>query len=239
MLTPRDRCIACWIASIGAASAEHVMRRFGLGRSQAHLRLAMLADAGLLERRMLLYQRPALYVATRQGLRWTGLSRLGVFRVSVAGFEHAWQVASVAAELHGLLPGWEVLGEREVRDIERAEDGLLGSCRVGELGGEPRLHRPDLALRGAGRLVMVEVELSLKASRRLLAICTGWARARHVAHIYYLTAPEVASAVVRAVGRARAQDRITVLPLGRPDLLAGIEKRNMEVSDARDTSDTR
>ena len=177
MLTLRDRHIAGWIALLGAAGAEHAMRRFGLGRSQAHLRLAQLAEAGLLERRMLLYRRPALYVATRQGLRWAGLSRLGVYRVSVAGFEHAWQVASVAAELHGLMAGWEVLGERQVRDLERGSGALVGSCRVGELGGEPRLHRPDLALRGGGRLVVVEVEISIKAPRRLLAICIGWARA--------------------------------------------------------------
>ncbi len=232
MLTPRDRDIASWVASIGAASAGHVMRRFALGRSQAHLRLAQLAAAGLLERRALLYQRPALYIATRQGLRWTGLSRLGVLRLSPAGFEHAYQVAFVAADLHRLLSGWEVLGEREVRDIERGSESLLGSCRVGELGGEPRLHRPDLALSSGGRVIAVEVELSLKAPRRLLAICTGWARARHVAHIYYLASPEVAAAVTRAIARARAEDQITVLPLGRTDLLAKAVNRTRRFSDA-------
>ncbi len=230
MLTPRDRDIAGWIALHGAAGAVHVMRRFGLGRSQAHLRLGVLARVGLLERRMLLYQRPALYIATRQGLRWTRLSRLGVCRVSPAGFEHAYQVASVAAELHGLLAGWEVLGEREIRDIERMGESLLGSCRVGEYGAEPRLHRPDLALRGGGRLVVVEVELSLKAPRRLLAICTGWARARHVSHTYYLAAPDVAPAVARAIHAARAEQSITVLPLGRTDLLAEAEMPNTEVA---------
>lgn len=229
MLTVRDRHIAVWVASVGAAGSEHVMRRFGLGRSQAHARLLRLVEAGVLERRMLLYQRPALYLATRQGLRWTGLGRLGVFRLSVAGFEHAYQVASAAAGLHGFLAGWEVFCERQVRDLEREGDALVGSCRVGELGGEPRAHRGDLALRSGGRLVVVEVEISIKAPRRLVAICTGWARARHIAHTYYLAPPDVAAAVARAVARARADDRITVLPLGRVDVLAEIEIPNTEV----------
>ena len=60
----------------------------------------------------------------------------------------------------------------------------------------------------------VEVELSVKAPRRLAAICRGWARARQVDAVYYLAAPAAARALQRAVSEVRAEDRITVLPLG-------------------------
>ena len=59
----------------------------------------------------------------------------------------------------------------------------------------------------------VEVELSVKAPRRLSVICRGYARARHIERVYYLAAPAAARAVARAVGNVRAQERVMVLAL--------------------------
>ncbi len=110
-----------------------------------------------------------------------------------------------------------MLSEREIRAHERDEGELLASARVGELpGGRPALHRPDLALLSPqGRLLAVEVELSVKAPARLAAICRGWARARHVNGVYYLATPQAVRAVSRGVAEMRAGDQITVLPLER------------------------
>jgi hypothetical protein len=213
--TDRDAEIVRWVGALGAAGAEHVMGRFQMGRSWCYARLERLSADRLLEPQALLYHRPALYVATTAGLRWRGLGRLGVCRVRPGGFEHAWALAQAAVALHGLLPDWRVVSEREIRAHEREESELLASARVGALpGGRPALHRPDLALiHPAGRVLAVEVELSVKARARLEAICRGWARARHIAGVYYLAAPAAAGAVLRAVHETRAQDRITVLAL--------------------------
>ncbi len=73
-----------------------------------------------------------------------------------------------------------------------------------------------------GNVVVVEVELSVKAPRRLAAICRAWARARHISGVYYLAAPAVARAVERAVAETRAEDRIVVLPIDQPEALAAI-----------------
>jgi hypothetical protein len=88
MQTKKDAEIVGWIGALGAASAEHVMGRFQMGRSWAYARLERLTADGLLEQRALLYQRPGLYVATRAGLRWRGLGSLGVCSVRPGGFEH-------------------------------------------------------------------------------------------------------------------------------------------------------
>ncbi|MFI4993267.1 MAG: hypothetical protein ACHQCH_06585 [Solirubrobacterales bacterium] len=94
-------------------------------------------------------------MATADGLRWRGLQRLGVYRVSPGGFQHAWEVANAAVLLDRVLPGWEVLSEREIRLRESDGDELVASVKLGELpGGKPALHRPDLALlspEGEGR----------------------------------------------------------------------------------------
>jgi hypothetical protein len=224
--TGRDAEIVDWIGRLGAASAEDVMARFQMGRSSAYARLSTLVRDGLLVQRTLLYRQPGLYLATAEGLRWQGLQRLGVYRVGPGGFEHARQVASAAVQLHLALPGWPVLSEREIRAQEADRGELVASIKLGELpGGRPALHRPDLAvIEPRGRVAAVEVELSVKARRRLAAICRGWARARHIDAVYYLAAPGPARAVARAVAETRAGDRITVLQLADVQALAAAER---------------
>ncbi len=111
-----------------------------------------------------------------------------------------------------------MIGERELRRDERERGVSLASARLG-IGpdGGPLLHRPDLVLwpersrAGDGLPVAVEVELTIKAPRRLTEICRAWARCRTVAGVLYIAAPEVARALKRAIDRARAQTRIVVV----------------------------
>jgi hypothetical protein len=222
MQTARDAEIVRWLGRIGAASAEDVMARFGMGRSWAYARLSRLVADGLLEQKTLLHRRPGLYFATAEGLRWTLQPRLPVYRLSVGSFEHAAELAVAAVAIHKALPAWRQLSERELRIAESDGGELIASARVGELpGGRPALHLPDLALIGPDeRALAIEVELSIKARRRLQTICRGYARARHLDHVYYLAAPAVGRAVRRAIAEVRAEDRITTLALGDIETLA-------------------
>jgi len=187
MHTQKDAEIVDWIGRVGAAGAEHVMGRFKMGQSWAYARLGRLVLDGSLEQKVLLYRKPGLYIATAQGLRSCGLERLGPYRVSPGGFEHAQELASAAVALHRALPCWQLLSEREIRAEEHDRAELVASADAGERpGGRPALHRADLALISAnGRTLAIEIELSIKTPRRLAAICRGWARARHVSHVYY------------------------------------------------------
>jgi hypothetical protein len=210
VLTARDRAIVEWIARVGAAGAEHVERRCEVTRRVASRRLGALVDERLLARRAVLYREPSLYLVTAAGLRLCGLQHLGVPRIGAGSFRHACEVAGVAVERSCGLAGWRVLSERELRAEEARRDGLLGSVWT----GEGRLHRPDLVLVSpGGRVVAVEVELSLKAPRRLEAICAAWARARHIDGVYYLTGALAARGVTRAVARTRAEHAVRVLGL--------------------------
>lgn len=209
MITGRDREIVSWIGRLGAAGAEDVMVRFGLGRTAGYRRLAAAVDGGLLEQVRLLHGEPGLYVATRRGLRWAGLEQLGPCRVSVAEFAH-WQACGRLAAALG-ASGQPVWSERELRAAERETGRLIASVQIGQ---SERLHRPDLVLwNDAGEACAVEVELSVKSSRRLEAICRGWARARHLAGVRYYAAPAAARALQRAVGVVRAEDVVEIRPL--------------------------
>ncbi len=107
---------------------------------------------------------------------------------------------------------------------------MLASAAVGTApGGGALLHRPDLVLwpggDEAGRCataqqdepaqlpVAIEVELTVKAPRRLAAICRGWARCRQVAGVVYVVSPEVNGPLLRAIEHACAGEQIVVLPL--------------------------
>jgi hypothetical protein len=227
MQTDRDAKIVDWIGRVGAAGIKHVARRFGMHPQTAHLRLRSLAMDGLLKPHRLLHNRPALYTATRAGLRWLGLSFMNVRAVNPAGFEHAWQVAETAVDLHLILPGWDVVSDREIRAIELENEQFHGTAQVGQIHGLPNLRWPDLALVSpTGRVVPVEVELTNKGISKLTTICRGWARARHIERVYYLAAPRVAPTVERAAKKANACDRIWVLPV---EDTAGLAERELEI----------
>ncbi|HEX5310103.1 MAG TPA: hypothetical protein VFW38_13625 [Solirubrobacteraceae bacterium] len=116
--------------------------------------------------------------------------------------------------LEGGLADWQLLSEREIRAQELDSGELVASAKVGAIADRPAMHRPDLALVAPdGRVVAIEIELSVKSAARLVAICRGWARARHLAHIYYLAEPAPARAVERAIRATHATDRITVANL--------------------------
>jgi hypothetical protein len=231
MQTKKDLEIVGWLGRIGAASAEHVMARFGMGRSWAYARLSRLVRDGLLEQRTLLYRTAGLYIATAEGLRWTCLERLGVYRVGPGGFRHAIELAAAAVALQKALPDREQLSEREIRVTESDDAKLIASARIGDLpGGRPALHRPDLALIGPeGRVLAIEIELSIKTPRRLQAICRGYARARHVDHVYYLATAPAARAVSRAVRDTRSEACVTVLALTDVDSILASEGGNRRV----------
>lgn len=214
MQTERDSQIVSWIGGLGAVGAEHVMSEFGMSRSIAYQRLNSLTRDGLLAHHTVLYGRPGMYTATLAGLRWKGISHLGVFSVRPGGFEHAWQVAHTAVQLGRAMPDWDVMSERQLRTAESEYDKLLASIQVGKATAGAKLHRPDLVLTcKKGLVVPIEVELSTKSASRLAAICRGWARARHINTVYYLATPGPARAVTRAIRSANAGDRIRVLDL--------------------------
>jgi hypothetical protein len=217
MVTDRDRAIVEWIGRLGAAAATDVMAHFAMGRTSTYRRLAMLVDQGLLAPARLLYGQPALYVATRDGLQWARLARFEPCRVGVASAKHFASCARLAVVLERTEPASRVCSEREVRVAELDAGEPVASAELGRLpDGRPRLRRADLVLMPDDerrRPIAVEVELAVKWSRRLEAICRAWARCRLIESVRYYASPAAARAVVRAVERVHARDVIEIYSL--------------------------
>jgi hypothetical protein len=206
-----------WVGGIGAVTAEAVSQRELTTVSSARARLAAAHGDGLLARERPLSGRPALYTLTRAGLRAAGLHGLQECRVSPANALHLITCAAVAAGLERCYPSHRLIGERELRRQERLRGEPLASARLGGGAGCEPLHRPDLVLwphAAEQELpVAVEVELAVKAPRRLAAICRSWARCREVAGALYLAAPSAERALLRAIEQVDASPRVLVVPL--------------------------
>jgi hypothetical protein len=210
-----------WVAGLGAVTAEALAVRAQIGVPSARGRLRAAAAQQLLARHRPLADAPALYTATSAGLRTAGIQGVKPCTVSAAGALHLIECARVAAALERCYPDHTVQGERELRAAERGRGVPLASAQLASNGfggrsSRARWHRPDLVLWPAastGLPVAVEVELTVKASARLEAICRAWARARCVAGVLYLAPPGVERAVGRAIDRAHAGERVVVVPL--------------------------
>lgn len=208
-----------WIAGLGAVTADALATHDDCSAASARGVLAAAQRAGLIVRSRPLHGEAALFAVTARGLRAGDAVPFGAARVTAGNATHLIACARAAAALERRHPDHRLLGERELRAEERAQGRALASARLGVgPGGEPALHRPDLVLwpehERLGGPVAVEVELTVKAPRRLAALCRAWARCQLVDGVLYLAPEHVARAVARAIAQTAAQERVVVLVLG-------------------------
>ncbi len=213
-----------WTARIGAITTDALAHLCDCSVASARARLGVATRRDLLVRHRLLTDRAALYTITRAGLRACGQCELDPCRISAANTLHTIECVRVAAVLQRCYPNMTLLGERELRREERRLGAPLASAVVRRLGEHgPVLHRPDLVLCSSGsprrERIAVEIELTIKAPRRLEEICRAWARSRTLTGVVYVAPPAVERALRRAIAKARADERIAVvsldsLPLG-------------------------
>ncbi len=219
-MSPERAAMVQWAARLGAVTAEALAERDGCTLASAGARLRAAERARLLSSSRPLHGRPVIYTATPAGIRAIGLSGLDPCRVSAANAAHAIECAAVAVRLERAYPDHSVMGERELRAEERAYGTAIASATLGtSADGARLLHRPDLVLWPAASKpeeplpLAIEVELTVKAPRRLHDICLAWARCRCVAGVIYVAAPEVLRPLGRAIAKAHAGERIVVLEL--------------------------
>src|SRR4051794_32699515 len=199
-----------WLARLEVAGLEPLGLALGLGWRVTYSHVERLAAAGLVGRG---YDAGGSGGAvTPAGGREVGADH-GDVRAGAthgSGLRHARAVSWVAALL--------TLREREwVSDLEarRQPEWLVPVVWTGRRAG----HRPDLGIVMRERRVAVEVELSLKAPRRLEAILRGYDEALASGAlagglIYVSDRPDVLAAVRRAAARVGLPDaRFRLRPL--------------------------
>ena len=135
--SPEQLALLRWTVRLGAVTADALAVHAGSTLASARGRLHGAESKGLVCSQRLLAGRPALYTATRSGLRAAGLHGFEPCRVSVANAPHAIECARVAAALEHAYPDHHVMGERELRRDER-EAGDTARQRAAR--ARPRRH---------------------------------------------------------------------------------------------------
>lgn len=208
----RDRELVRLVGRHGAMTVEQAMRAAGTGRTATYRRVAVLIEAGLLERLDLLRSHPSLLHATRDGLRYAGLP-MPVAKVSPGAVDHWLRCATVALDLGERYGQARVLTEREIVATEALEGRSVARAMF-DSGGRERFHRADLAILTKEGVIAIEVELTPKAPRRLEALIRAWRRALitgDVAEVRYLCEPgQTRRLVERVVKNVRANNAIQI-----------------------------
>lgn len=208
----RDRELVRLVGRHGVLTVEQAMQATGVGRTATYRRVAVLIEAGLLERLDLLRFQPSVLRATRDGLRYAGLG-MGVAKVSPGAVEHWLRCTTVALDLGERYGQDRVLTEREILATEALE-GRSVARAVLDFGGRERFHRADLAILAEEGVIAIEVELTPKAPRRLEALIRAWRRALmtgDVVEVRYLCEPgQTRRLVERVVKNVRAENAIQI-----------------------------
>lgn len=162
VLTARDLEIFGWLGRLPGASIEQIRRRFALGRTQDYRRLQVLGSFGLVRRRQLLAERPALYTVNGQSLR-------------PGSYEHALALAELIVAREGenaaIATDQELRRERGGRSALSQVFGpddleVVASCR--------RIPDAVESLAGGG-LRAYEIELSSKGRTRRESVLSAYA----------------------------------------------------------------
>jgi hypothetical protein len=197
----------------GVMTIEQAMAAMGCGRTATYRRAAALIEAELLERLDLLRSHPSLLRATRDGLRFAGLG-MPVAKVSPGAVDHWLRCATVAMEAARDYAPARVLTEREIVSAEAIEGRRIASVQVGQSRGVERFHRADVAVMRDEGKILIEVELTPKAPRRLENLIRAWRRAvagGEIARVHYLCEPgQTRRAVERAAANVRAGEFVVI-----------------------------
>jgi hypothetical protein len=152
VLRTRDLLLLGWLGEQYGARVDQIEVLLGCGPRSVQRTLARLRAAGLLETRRLLVGEPAWVFPTRRGLRVTG-DGFALWRPRLGLLTHVAASNDVRLHIGQVSPESEWVCER-----------VLARER------QPEEHLPDAVVLTDGRRVAIEVELTVKSSRRTTAI---------------------------------------------------------------------
>ncbi|MGH2953011.1 MAG: hypothetical protein ACRDK9_03185 [Solirubrobacterales bacterium] len=186
LIVARDLEIAAWLDRLHGATVWQILRRFGLGRTQAYRRLQVLAEYGVIRRRHLTTIHPPLYTVPARSLR-------------LASVPHAVEVSElvVCLELAGRAVATEIELRRE-RARQRELGGRLSDSQLETVLGCQRL--PDaVELLAGGGLVAHEIELSSKGAARRGRVLAAYAASSYQAVRWIAPDPQLRELLWREV----------------------------------------
>ena len=197
---PASMAGLAWLVRVGPAPVDAWRCAMGWCVSVAGSHARRLERQGWLERHRMTRGRGSLLVATRRGVRMSGLGVGAAAAPAPTWWDHDCACAWTAAWLS--VRGREWRGPREVL----AEPELKGELEwLTGTGWRRSGHRPDLAVVMGTGTVAIEVELQRKADKRLRAILglyARWLTERRITGLIYVCRDDAVAKRIRELGPA-------------------------------------
>jgi hypothetical protein len=172
-----DLAMMAWSARFAFATCSTLAWRWGVSEQKMRKRVRRLEREGLMRRMQDGRNQPARVVVTERGGDACGLTIRTARGLESLGHEIAVIKRVMAIEAyfadHGPA-GARVLTEREMRREQRRDDGPMWSVRVLLPHGRRAKRWPDYVVQSPAGTTAVELEFSLKATRRLRSILLGY-----------------------------------------------------------------
>lgn len=152
-ITKRDLGILRFITKFGYVYIEHIEQAFNLNKSsrRAYQLLSKLKTMGLIKAKRVFYKAPELIFLTKKGNDKIGSKPPR--KIALATLEHDLNVIYFYLALRDKYKNHDIITDREL---------LRDNYKIGNKG-----HRPDLLIIGDDDYIAVEVELSIKTTKRL------------------------------------------------------------------------
>jgi hypothetical protein len=185
-----------WLVRVGPAPMEAWGCAMAWGDRVARSHASRLECEGWLERHRMLRGDGSLLIATRRGVRMTGLAVSAPAPPEPTAWAHDRACAWTAAWLT-VRGAQEWQGPREVLSDPRLKRTVQWSTRMSLRRAG---HRPDLTVSARAGLVPIEVELERKSTSRLEAILTmyrRWIAERDIAGVAYICGSQARAERVR------------------------------------------
>jgi len=177
-----DLAVSAWAARLAFVTVSTLSWRWGVSEQKMRKRVRRLEREGFVRRHRDGRNQPARVVVTERGGNACGLTIRTARGREPLGHELAVIKRVMAIELyfaqHG-PDGARVLTEREMRREERSDRERRWSVRVVHPHGRVGKRWPDYAVQTPEGTTAVELEFSLKGTRRLRSIVFGYQEASH------------------------------------------------------------
>lgn len=197
---PASMAGLAWLVRVGPTPVEAWRCAMGWCLSVAGSHARRLERQGWLERHRMTRGRGSLLVATRRGVRMSGLAVGAPSTPAPTWWDHDCACAWTAAWLSVRRRDWR--GPREVL----ADPELKGELEwLSGTGWRRSGHRPDLAVVMETGTVAIEVELQRKADKRLRAILGlygRWLTERRITGLIYVCRNEAIAERLREMSPA-------------------------------------
>ena len=179
-LTERDVEILRFINDFGFCEMPHLDKRFGLNKPRNYQLLNRLVRGGLLFHERIFYGRHGIYRLTRRGAAFTNLPAM--HKVVFGTYVHDVALLDVYLQLRETYPQAHWIGQRALLKEKGQES-------VGKRG-----HLSDgILILSNEKRVAIEIELTLKARRRLEMILKAYGGAFEYKEVWYYCSDSVAS----------------------------------------------